>query len=670
MKGYLFYLINFISIFTNKSFSGWGRKKTGRFALYCYKKFGGNLILKEDGFIRSIGLGVGNSPSFSIVEDDVGIYYDATMPSKLENILNTYDFTLDKKLMKVTDKAISLIKKNHISKYNNAKVISKNLFSSTQNKVLIIAQTFGDSSLEYGLTQGFTTLDMINTAIEENKDNDVYIKIHPDVLSGKKRSDIDINTIDKRCKIITENVNPIFLLKNFHTVYTKTSQMGFEALLVGCKCVCFGIPFYAGWGITDDRVSCDRRTRKLSVEEVFAASYILYTRYYNPYTKKKSDIIDTIQMIVRFREVERKNDKKIFLFGFSRWKHGFVKSFLKEYEDKNIIYINPIIKSHFELSLKKGLDNNSEVFIWGRKEFNELEGFAKTNDIKITRIEDGFIRSVGLGSDLTRPYSLVLDDEGIYFDPTKPSSLETILKTYNFQDNQELLQEANELRKKILKTKISKYNTTNHKTLELPKDKLKILVSGQVEDDASIKYGASDMTNLQLLKEVKEDNTNAYIVYKPHPDVLSGNRIGHIEGKIALEYCDEVIVDVSMSSVLDAVDEVHTMTSLTGFEGLLYGKKVVTYGFPFYAGWGLTIDKKTCERRNRNLSLDELVCAVYILYPRYIDPKTLNYCTPSVLIDELEKEKKKIKESIIYRFKVKIYTYFSRLSQKILSLVK
>ena len=654
-------------------FYGWGRKKSGQKAISLSKKNNTKFTLLEDGFIRSINLGINNSSSFSIVEDDIGIYYDATTASKLENILNTYDFTSNEKLMKNAKEAITLIKKYHVSKYNNSKDIDTNFFPSEKSetkKVLVIAQTFADSSLEYGLTQDYTTLDMIKAAIDENKYSDVYIKIHPDVLSGKKKSDIDINGIDKRCKIITENVNPISLLKNFHTVYTKTSQMGFEALLVGCKCVCFGMPFYAGWGITDDRVKCERRKRTLSLEEVFAASFILYTRYYNPYTKKKSDIIDTIHTIVRFRELEIKTDKIIFLFGFSRWKHGFVKSFLKEYKYENIIYINPIFKSHFDLALKKGLDKNSDIFIWGRKEFKDIENFAQESNIKITRIEDGFIRSVGLGSDLTRPYSLVIDKEGIYFDPTKPSTLETILRTYDFQSNQELLKEAEKLRKKILKTKISKYNTSNHKELSLPKDKVKILVSGQVEDDASIKYGASGMTNLQLLKEVKQDNPKAYIVFKPHPDVLSGNRIGNIEEKLALEYCDKVIIDVSMSSVLDAVDEVHTMTSLTGFEGLLYGKKVVTYGLPFFAGWGLTIDKRTCERRNRNLTLDELVCAVYILYPRYIDPKTLNYCTPSVLIDELEKEKKKINNNIIYKYKSKIYSYLSRTSQKILSLVK
>lgn len=298
------YIYNLFQIVTTKNFKGWGRKKTGHFALWCYKKFGGTLTLQEDGFIRSLGLGVNGSPSFSLVEDDVGIYYDATVPSKLEKILNSYDFAGDVQLMEDAAKAIELIKQHHISKYNNAPDISADFFrDDNEQKVLVIAQTAGDASLQYGMLEPFTTEDMIRSAIEENPNAQVYIKIHPDVLSGKKASDIDPNVIGERCIIITENINPIALLKHFNKVYTKTSGMGFEALLVGCECVCFGMPFYAGWGVTDDRSKCDRRKRVLSVEEIFAAAYILYTRYYNPYTNKPSDIFDTIETIVKMKSM-------------------------------------------------------------------------------------------------------------------------------------------------------------------------------------------------------------------------------------------------------------------------------------------------------------------------------------------------------------------------------
>lgn len=286
-------------------FYGWGRKYSGQKAVKFAKKCQTQSILLEDGFIRSVDLGVNQSPSFSIVEDDIGIYYDATVPSRLENILNSYDFQNNINLMDDAKKAIELIKRYNISKYNNAPFVDGDFLNKykfeIQKNVLIIAQTAGDASLKYGMLKPCTTNEMIEAAIDENPDSKIFIKIHPDVLSGKKCSDINIKDISKKCTIITENINPISLLKYCDIVYTKTSQMGFEALLLGKKCVCFGMPFYAGWGVTDDRTVCDRRKRKLKIEEIFAGAYMLYTKYYNPYQKHSSDIFDTINEIIKQR---------------------------------------------------------------------------------------------------------------------------------------------------------------------------------------------------------------------------------------------------------------------------------------------------------------------------------------------------------------------------------
>jgi len=220
-----------------------------------------------------VGLGVDGSPSFSFVEDDVGIYYDATAPSKLENILNSYDFFADEKLMDDARRAMKLIVEHNVSKYNNYVQVesafsAKYIITKDAPRVLVIAQTAGDASLKYGMLDEYTTDNMIDAALEENPHAKIYLKVHPDVLSGKKKSDIDIESAREKCIIIEENVNPISLLKHFSKVYTKTSQMGFEALLVGCECVCFGMPFYAGWGITTDKSTCQRRERKRTVEEV------------------------------------------------------------------------------------------------------------------------------------------------------------------------------------------------------------------------------------------------------------------------------------------------------------------------------------------------------------------------------------------------------------------
>jgi capsular polysaccharide export protein len=309
----------------------------------------------------------------------------------------------------------------------------------------------------------------------------------------------------------------------------------------------------------------------------------------------------------------------------------------KSYFGLRQLFINPLLsrQNHLSIAIKKGLDSCSRIFIWGKKNFPEIEKFAKKNNINITRVEDGFIRSIDLGSNFTRPYSLIFDDVGIYFDANKHSKLENILNTYEFDST--ILNQANILHKAILTSKLSKYNTTPHKAISLSVKKNKILVAGQVESDASIKYGGVDiLTNIDLLRRVRTDNPNAYIIYKPHPDVLSGNRKGRLDFNDAYLYCDDIICYTSVSNLLEVVDEVHTITSLVGLEGLLYNKKVVTYGMPFYAGWGLTNDRQVQARRIRKLTIEQLIAGTYILYPKYIDPDTLEYCQPLELINKLK----------------------------------
>ena len=314
-----YYLYNLKVCFRKKKhFKGWGRKRTGRLACWLAKQCQGKYTLYEDGFIRSLGLGVENSPSFSYIEDDIGIYYDATTSSRLEEILNEYKFESNKILMSTAKEAISYIKKFKVSKYNQATLESPPYLQSKTKKVLIIAQTAGDASLYYGLGDTDNKR-MIEDALKENANAEIYLKIHPDVLIGKKSSNIDMDFAKKYCRIITEDINPITLLESFEHVYTQTSQMGFEALLLDKKVSLYGIPFYAGWGLENIELKVlhdgvdknrrvliekvlERRKRKLTFDEIFASAYILYTVYYNPYTKKPSSLIETIVDIVNLRE--------------------------------------------------------------------------------------------------------------------------------------------------------------------------------------------------------------------------------------------------------------------------------------------------------------------------------------------------------------------------------
>jgi capsular polysaccharide export protein len=78
--------------------------------------------------------------------------------------------------------------------------------------------------------------------------------------------------------------------------------MGFEALMCAKTVVCFGVPWYGGWGLTDDRVkdspAWTRRTKRRTVDELFAAAYLHYTLYLNPFTHERGTLTDVIDWIV------------------------------------------------------------------------------------------------------------------------------------------------------------------------------------------------------------------------------------------------------------------------------------------------------------------------------------------------------------------------------------
>ena len=238
------------------------------------------------------------------------------------------------------------------------------------------------------------------------------------------------------------------------------------------------------------------------------------------------------------------------------------------------------------------------------------------------------------------PLSLVVDNLGIYFDERQPSRLENILQNHQF--NTEELFQAAQIREKLVAQNISKYNVgdTKFSLPETAHDKRVLLVIGQVEDDASIRFGSPRIKkNSDLLRLVRERNPDAFVIYKPHPDVVSGNRVGKIERELTDKWADWTAEFANISDCLNASDEVHTMTSLTGFEALLRGKMVCCYGSPFYAHWGLTRDEYAMPRRSRRLSLDELVCGTLLHYPLYLNPNFGEHTNALTVIEMVQRQK-------------------------------
>lgn len=270
------------------------------------------------------------------------------------------------------------------------------------------------------------------------------------------------------------------------------------------------------------------------------------------------------------------------------------------------------------------------LLLWGMSPLPE----GLRSAVRVLRLEDGFLRSVGLGADLVRPVSWVVDTTGIYYDATRPSDLETLLATTDF--DAELLARAAALRARVVAGGLTKYNVGTKQWQRPAGAERVILVPGQVETDASLAYGApGERTNMGLLRTVRAAHPDAYLVYKPHPDVHARLRAAGQGEAHAARWCDEVVIDTAMGDLLAAVDEIHVITSLAGFEALLRGKPVVCHGLPFYSGWGLTRDTLTNDRRRRRLTLDELVAGVLISYPLYLSRDGKRLVAPEQALTEL-----------------------------------
>lgn len=350
--------------------------------------------------------------------------------------------------------------------------------------------------------------------------------------------------------------------------------------------------------------------------------------YLDAWTRRPTSFENAVEQMVWLRERLYENSGRTVCIGMSRWKRRTIARFFDGPDGA------PVFVSSTARAVKSAAAGAGRVVTWETRKPDGIEQACATAGVTLLGIEDGFLRSVGLGAALTPGASIVVDGRGIYFDPSRPSDLEALLEKAVFSEA--LVTRAARLRDRIVALRLSKYNVGSTEFSFCAPGQKTILVPGQVEDDASIMRGAVGVrTNLALLERVRQRHPEGYIVYKPHPDVEAGLRAGRIAPEKAARVADAVLTQATMADLLDVVDHVETMTSLTGFEALLRGKSVTTHGAPFYAGWGLTEDLAAHPRRTRRLSLDELVAGTLILYPRYIDPGSGLFCPPEVLVDRL-----------------------------------
>lgn len=618
--------------------AGWGLRPSTRKARAYAQRKALPYIALEDGFLRSFSTGE-HCPPLSLVVDDAGIYYDCTRPSALERLLASDADVLAPNAQAVSQARAQLLQAG-LSKYNHAPDMPTGMLRTGDvQRVLVVDQTAGDMSVALGGAHAQTFQAMLAAALAENPQATVYVKTHPEVTSGRKGGYLTAVQPSDRVVLLREAVNPLSLIAQMDKVYVVSSTMGFEALLAGKPVTCFGMPWYAGWGATDDRQpqhpAMARRAagagRQRSVDELFAAGYMHYSRYLNPETHQLGTITDVMVWLERQRAVAQRFAGRMIVVGFRRWKAANVQAMLSLKPGAVVFVKNTQAAAALQ---PQGTDC---LICWGRVPPAGLDVLAAQCGVRLLRMEDGFVRSVGLGSDLIAPQSFVLDEGGIYFDPGQPSDLEDMLNTRVLTD--EDVRRAQAVRAFVVRHGITKYNLEPLQPVNWPSaGKQVVLVPGQVEDDASIRFGcdaAGVCTNMGLLQAARAQFPDAFIVYKPHPDVASGNRRGRLALHEAQQWADYVEVQASVVSCIEACAVVVTMTSLTGFDALLRGRQVVVHGRPFYAGWGLTQDTLPVPRRSRARSLDELVACAMLHYPLYWDAQLKGYTTCEALLRRL-----------------------------------
>ena len=362
-----------------------------------------------------------------------------------------------------------------------------------------------------------------------------------------------------------------------------------------------------------------------------AALALAQARYRDPFTGGTASLAETIDLLATWRTALDGNRRIAVASGMAWWKKAEIRRFLW-HPDRPLRFARRPARA-VALARRVG----SAVAIWPSRVSPGLLAQAKSQGVPLVRVEDGFVRSVGLGVDLVPPSSIVVDALGIHFDPASASDLEQVLATATFSPR--LLARAQALRATIVAAGISKYAADTQAKVPPragPGRRL-VLVPGQVEDDMSVRVGGHGLaSNLELVRRARSHEPDAEIWFRPHPDVDAGHRKGAVPDAQVLAHANRVVRGGGMAPLLDAVDAVHVLTSLAGFEALMRGREVVCHGTPFYAGWGLTRDLAPVpERRGRRLSLDALVAGVLILYPRYLDPVTGLPCPPEVLVGRM-----------------------------------
>lgn len=364
-----------------------------------------DLILCEQGFLASTHSWSESfkkkdsiSACLGYVYDDISYYFMAEYPNRLNYKLNS-DACLNEREAKRVKTLIKKIVDNKVSKYNSQPIIDLNVDPGYTSRVLVCDQSYCDASTVYGLVDDTSFENMLITAIKENPESQILVKTHPDTYweSDKRTGYYNLLESTGRVKIIRDPINPYCLFDIVEKVYVGTSQIGLEALFAGKDVVCFGAPFYAGWGLTDDRIHVPHRCRSRSLEDIFYYFYIWYTIYHLPNINGVTEIENVIDYIIDHRPVSLTNSKEenespvvsviLPVYNVEDYVGESIKSILDQtLSNIEVIAVNDCSTDNSLLKLDEIRSEDNRLIIVNL-ESNIGQGYARNKALEIARGE-------------------------------------------------------------------------------------------------------------------------------------------------------------------------------------------------------------------------------------------------------------------------------------------
>jgi capsule polysaccharide export protein KpsC/LpsZ len=578
-------------------------------------------VWASEGLLRATGAGAAPAPLHSLHLDTSAHHDCATRASDLERLLADPALAANAPLL---ERADSLMERLFASTAGGRARAAALYGPKTARRVLVLGHAQDAATLNANGHRLNTNEDLLAIAAAENPGAQIVWRPANGASAAAQQGVVTVG----------DDVAAGDVFETIDHVYTLLSPQGVEAICRGIPVTTLGAPFYAGWGLTDDRQPLPRRRRTLSARELFAAAFLQYPRHFDPVYKIAIDAERAVdQLLLAGANASRAKAGALgpvrparvptFVFGMSPWR-DYLVAWMPEREFTFLDKSMPEAEFASTWSARIRAAGNAEVFVWGFKAEAYLLAFIAAHRIGVRFVEDGFIRSIGLGGTRTPPFSLTLDSRAPYFDARQPTDLEHLLNTHDFDADPALMLRARALMDALLQSGVSKYNhqaPVDIETVYGPKTRRRVLVLGQVEEDASILFGSDRLySNCDAVMIAALENPGAQVIYKPHPDVMNAFRRQNSDLDQVRPYCQILDRDVSLAQSFETIDHVYTITSLAGFEALMRGLPVTTLGCPFYAGWGLTDERQPNGRRGRPLSVLQVFAAAYLLYPRYFDP--------------------------------------------------